>query len=138
MAAVVAATNGQSTILASAGGEYTFADRYGYVAVTNTGTAAIQVTGDGSSPEAAGAAGTAINVPAGATRVIANGLPLWYQSSKVIPAGVNKFGNGNTTSSAASPGTVQSQRSLAGGMANPGTTINVSSGATSFSLEGTG
>lgn len=152
MAAVVAATNGQSTILGSAGGQYTFADRYGYIAVTNLGTAAISVTADGSNPEAAVAAGTGVSVPAGATKVIANGLPLWYQSSRVIPAGVSQvpFGNGATKPASSSVASTPAQPgenfpymtsgwgSQGAATNNPGTNINVSSGATSFSLEGTG
>lgn len=141
MAAVVAATNGQSSIIGSAAGEYTFADRYGYVAVTNTGSDPIYVTADGSTPETSGA-GTAIVVAPNETRVIANGLPLWYQSLNVIPAGVNQFGAGATTSTAVHPGMVQSQRALNGQMANPGTILNVAETGTPtttlFSLEGTG
>jgi hypothetical protein len=81
-----------------------------------------------------------IVVPAGGERVIANGLPLWFQSSDVIVKGSNQFGGGNTASSPTSPGTVTPQESLAGQMANPGTSISVVSSTASlpYAIEGTG
>lgn len=125
----------------------TFANRYGYVAVTNLSATAgdfLTVVADGSTPQLSGA-GTGVIVAPGQTRVIANGLGTWYQTSNVIPVGVNQFGGGNTSSGPASPGTVQSQRSLAGnqpagGYPNPGTKVTVISATASlpYAIEGTG
>jgi hypothetical protein len=129
--------NGQSSYVGTTGGSVTFADRYGYVAVTNTGTVPIYVTADGSTPETSGA-GNAIVVMPNATEVIANGLPLWFPSSRVIPQGSNLFGGGNTASSPSSPGAVTPMESIAGQMANPGTNITVAGTVTGFVLEGTG
>ena len=120
----------------------TFADRFGYVLVQNTGTAVLYVTTDGSTPLGATdtTGGSGIAVQPGGQSVLANGLPLWYQSSKVIPLGVNQFGGGNTSDSAPSPGMVQSQRSLAGQMANPGTKVTVlgATAAQTYTISGTG
>lgn len=117
----------------------TFADRYGYVLVENNSTAILFVTADGSTPTGAGA-GSGIAVPAGGQAVLANGLPIWYQSSKVIPQGAHLFGNGNTADSATSPGEVTPMASLAGQQANPGTKVSVLGGtaAQSYTLAGTG
>lgn len=126
------------TLAASTVDTVTFADRYGYVLVENTGTGTINATADGSTPASSGA-GSGVAIAAGASVVLANGLPLWYQSSKVITKGVNQFGGGNTASSPPSPGMVQSQESLAGQMANPGTTVKlISAGTPSYTVSGTG
>lgn len=120
----------------------TFADRFGYVLVQNTGTAVLYVTADGSTPLGASdtTGGSGVAVLPGGQSVLANGLPLWYPSSKVIPLGSNQFGNGNTASSPSSPGMVQSQRSLAGQMANPGTKVSVlgATAAQTYTISGTG
>jgi hypothetical protein len=119
-----------------------FADRFGYVLVQNTGSAVLYVTADGSAPLGATDAtgGSGVAVQPGGQSVLANGLPLWYPSSKVIPLGANQFGGGNTSDSAASPGMVQSQRSLAGQMANPGTKVTVlgATAAQTYTISGTG
>lgn len=130
--------SGQSSYVGTAAGTITFADRFGYVAVTNTGTTPIYVTADGSTPETSGA-GTAIVVVPNATEVIANGLPLWFPSSRVLQQGANQFGGGNTTDNVPNPGNVTPMESLAGQAANPGTSINVQgSSVTGFVLQGTG
>ena len=119
----------------------TFADRYGYVVVKNLGTSPMWATADGSTPTGSAAdssGGAGVAIPGGATEVLANGLDLWFQSSKVIPAGVNQFG-GNTTPNPGAPGMVQSQTSLAGQMSNPGTKVTViGTASTEYSIEGTG
>ena len=128
----------------------TFADRYGYVAVTNAGASGVlYVTADGSTPTGSGA-GTQVAVAPGQTKVVANGLPLWYQSSNVTPAGTSEipFGNGavsaassSVTSTPAQPGeTLPYMASGRGQVSNPGTKIIVMSSTASlpYSLEGTG
>jgi hypothetical protein len=135
------ATNGQSSIIGTAAGTYTFADRYGYVLVTNTGTVPIYVTGDGSAAETSGE-GTAVVVPAGASVPVANGLPIWHQSQNAIPAGVNANAVGAVTTgnptSPGDPGFVTPMAALAGKVANPGTTITVAGTVTGFVLQGMG
>lgn len=120
----------------------TFADRFGYVLVQNTGSAVLYVTADGSTPLGATdtTGGSGLAIAPGGQEVLANGLPLWYQSSKVIPLGANQFGGGNTASSPSSPGMIQSQRSLEGGMANPGTKVTVigATAAQTYTISGTG
>lgn len=102
----------------------TFADRYSYVHVTNIGPGTMFVTADGSTANnAARALGGGVAIPAGGSGVIANGMPLWYQSSRVIAKGSDNA----------------QQESRAGQMANPGTTVSViSSGLSYYSIEGTG
>lgn len=142
-------TSFDSTITAASTAEATtFADRFGYFSVSNLSATAGQilyVTADGSAPVASGA-GNEIAVLPGQTRVIANGLELWFQSSKIIPAGTILLGdsaayNASTNpSTPANPGRVQDQRSLAGGMQNPGGKITVLSTTAGlpYAIEGTG
>ena len=127
MATAVAA--GTSVASLTAAGTLQFADRYGYMQVTNPGTSVIYVSGDpnNTSPSASN---DGIPVAGGASVLVANQNPLWYQSSKVIPAGVNQFGNGNTADKPSSPGLVTPMGSLAGQMANPGTTVSASGACT--------
>jgi hypothetical protein len=115
------------TLAADTADSVTFADRAGYVTVTNIGTTVIYARADDQAATVAGEDCYAV-LP-GESALLANGLPLWYQSSRVIPQGVNEFGGENTASSPSSPGEVQSQRSLAGQMANPGTTVSLISTA---------
>lgn len=106
---------------ATAVDEVQFSSRYEYVTVTNLGTSGdLYATGDGSAPQVSGA-GTSVVVPPGESRVIANGLPSWYQSSNVIAQG----------------GDNADQESKAGQLANPGTTINVTGAANSYQVAGT-
>lgn len=127
-----------NTLAAATVDTVTFADRYGYVLVENTGTGTINATADGSTPSSSGA-GSGVAIAAGASAVLANGLPLWFPSSRVIPDGANQFGGGNTADSPASPGTVTPMESLAGQMANPGTTVKlISAGTPSYTVAGTG
>jgi hypothetical protein len=131
-----------STITTASTAELTtFADRYGYVVVQNLATTAgelLYVRADGTAATIGGEG--CLVIPAGGQPVIANGLPLWYQSSKVIAQGANQFGGGNTADSPSSPGTVTPMESLAGQMANPGTKISVISSTASlpYALGGTG
>jgi hypothetical protein len=130
----------------------TFADRYGYYAVSNLSTTAGQVlyaTADGSTPVASGA-GTTIAIAPGQTQVIASGEPLWYQGGNAIVPGVSEipFGNGATeaasstvTSSPAQPGeTLPYMSSGRGGVVNPGGKVTVMSATVSlpYSIEGAG
>jgi hypothetical protein len=135
------ATNGQTSIVGTATGTYTFADRFGYVLVTNTGTSPIYVTGDGSAPETTGE-GTAVIVLPGSQQLVANGLPIWHQSQRVIPAGSNANGTGAVTqanpSTPQEPGNVTPMAAMQGQMANPGTTIIIAGTVTGFVLQGAG
>lgn len=142
-------TSFDSTITTASTAEATtFADRFGYFSVTNLSATAGQilyVTADGSTPVASGA-GNQIAVLPGETRVITNGLPLWYQSSKLIPSGAILVGDGaaysasTNPSTPANPGRVQDQRALAGGMQNPGGKVTVMSAtaALPYAIEGSG
>jgi hypothetical protein len=138
-----AGTSTYSSTIAAAGTAEatTFADRYGYVVVQNTSATAGQILYVRADSTAATVGGQGcLAVPAGGQVIIANGLLLWYQSSKVIQKGSNQFGGGNTADSPSSPGMIQSQDSLAGQMANPGTTVSVISSTLSlpYTLAGTG
>jgi hypothetical protein len=120
--------------------EVQFPDYARYAAVTNTGSAPIYATCDGSTPQETGP-GNAIAVVPGQTRVIANGIGYWNQTSKVIPAGTNANALGQVTTSNPStpsaPGFVTEQASLRGQMTPLGTTIKLISGTagTSYSVE---
>jgi hypothetical protein len=116
-----------NTLTATAADTVTFADRAGYVTAANLGSSVIYARADGQAATVGGE-GCYVVLP-GESAILANGLPIWYQSSRVIPQGVNEFGGGNTSSSAASPGMIESQTSLAGQMTNPGTTVSVISPA---------
>jgi hypothetical protein len=137
--------NGERTFIgsiAAAGSpeSVTFADRYQYVTVTNTGTDVILVTSDGTTPSPSGASNTQV-VPVGETRIIANELPLWFQSSRVIPKGVNANAAGSGASNPGAPAFVTPQASLAGQMANPGTNITLADAASAgiaFVIEAAG
>lgn len=99
----------------------TAADRFGYVVVTNLGTAPLYVRTDGQ--DAVVAAVDNHVVVAGESRLLANGLPLWYQSSKVIEPGSDYLAG----------------ESLDGHMSNPGTKVSlVSATAGPYSVEGSG
>lgn len=123
----------------------TFADRYGYVVVTNTSTTGeIYATTNGS----AASATNGLPVGPGQSVVIANGLALWFPSSTVLRAGKLIYPDGsgtpqtNTTKNG-QPGEVQPfQSSLQGQVANPGTNVSLwtaaSGGATSYTISGTG
>jgi hypothetical protein len=126
-------TSFSATLTASTADTVTFADRAGYINVANTGTTVLYVRADGTAATIAGA--NCYAVAPGTTAILANGQLLWYPSSKVTTKGVNQFGGGNTTTSPPSPGMVQSQESLAGGMANPGTVVSIiSSAADSYTV----
>jgi hypothetical protein len=130
---LAAGTTSYASSLATSGAVdvVTFPDRYGYVSVANVGTAgALYVTTDNVAPATSG--DNVYAVQPGETQVFANQLPLWYPSSRVIPAGAIQFGGGNTTSSPSSPGEVQGQRSLAGQMANPGTIVQLTGAANAY------
>lgn len=130
-------TSYSSTLVASTADTVTFTDRYGYVSVANTGTGIIYVRLDGTAATVAGASCYA--VMAGEVAMFANGLPLWYPSSRVIQKGVNQFGGGNTATSPTDPGTVTPMESLAGQMVNPGTSVSlISSGTPTYTVSAAG
>lgn len=115
----------------------TFADRYNYVSVTNLGTTMMYVRADGTA-SVTGAQGAYVVAP-GASAVVANGLPNWYPSSRVLRQGTLHYGNGNTTDSPTSPGRVNMMESLAGQAVNPGTSISViSAGADAYTIAAAG
>lgn len=138
-----------STLVASTADTVTFADRYGYVQVSNTGTAGtIYVTNNGTAATVGGASTYAVNP--GQAIVIANGLPLWNQVSKVIPAGSAQLPRGggaptvspSTTvlSTPANPGeTLPYQSSGQGQVANPGVSLSlISSGTPTYTVSAAG
>jgi hypothetical protein len=123
----------------------TFADRYGYVLVTNTSTSEpLYVTGDGSTPEATGA-GTAVVVLPESSAVVANGLAIWHQSQDAIPAGANSNAVGAVSTANPSipgdPGFVTPMAALAGHATNPGAKVSILQAvgtAAAYSLMGMG
>lgn len=127
--------------------ETTFADRYGYVSVSNTGTTVLYATANGVAPTATGA-GSGVAVPPGQTVVVANGLALWFQSSKVINAGTTQYPTGGgsgasstTTTANGQPGNTQPyMSSLQGKVANPGTAVYIIGTATTstYTINGAG
>jgi hypothetical protein len=122
-------TSYSSTTATGTADTVTFQDRYGYVTVTNESTSGVlSVRTDGqAATETSGVPGVnCYAVGPGETQVFANARPLWFQSSRVIPQGSNQFGSGNA---AASPGSVTPMESLAGQMANPGTSVSIISSA---------
>ncbi|MGH3401882.1 MAG: hypothetical protein ACRDRJ_05070 [Streptosporangiaceae bacterium] len=104
-----------------------FADRVGYATVTNTGASVMYARADGQTATEAGEG--CLAVMPGGQAVLANGEPLWYQSSKVIPQGANQFGGGNTSQHPGAPGEVTPMESLAGQLANPGSVVSIISSA---------
>lgn len=132
--------NGVTFLPSTAGGSVattnTFLDRWNFVAVTNGGTAAIQATSDGS----AAGTGNGVEIPAGATVVLANQLPYWNQTRNVIQQGSIQVGNGTAynpstnPSTPSTPGTVTPMEALNGQTLSPGTMINLSA-ATSVSIQ---
>lgn len=129
--------------------ETTFADRYGYVSVANTGSSVIYATANGVAPAAAPGAGSGVGIPPGTTALLSNGLPLWFQSSKVILAGSAQIplGGGSyeststtVTSTPANPGHEKPFMSAgAGQMANPGTAVFiVGTAAGTYTINGAG
>lgn len=117
-----------------------FTDRFGYVLVTNNGTAPMYVTSNGSTPSSTGA-GYTTEIAAGASALLANDTVYWGQASKVIPSGAVLYPNGSgayQTTPNGQPGTVQPyMSSLAGGVADDGTVINLLD-ATAFTIEAAG
>jgi hypothetical protein len=125
----------------------TFADRYNYISVTNPDASGILVvTTDGSTPSASTNAGAnnAVSIPPYATMVLANMLPYWNQSRKVIQQGAIQVGNGTYNASTnpstpSNPGTVTPMEALDGQASNPGTVVKViSSSAIAYGINGNG
>lgn len=84
-----------------------FPDRYGYVSVTNLGTAPIWARADGTAAvvEDAGC----YVIPPGDSRILSNGLGLWYPSSRVLAQGSDNV----------------DFQSRAGLTENPGTSVSI-------------
>lgn len=125
-----AVASGVTSASLSAAGTLQFADRFDFVQVTNTGTTAIYASADPTvtAPSATTAA-TVYVAPNGGTAMLANRNPIWYQSSNVIQKGALAYGTGGgqtTTTPNGQPGFVTPMESLAGQMANPGTTVSIS------------
>lgn len=147
MTAYTAVQTCSETLTANASDTVSFVDsagnplRYDYVQVTNLGgstDAPIYVTTDGTTPATSGS-DNGIAVNPGETAVLANRANIWYQSSRVIPVGVNQFGGGNTSPNPGAPGIVTPQTSMAGDMPNPGTTVKlISSSAVSYTVSAAG
>jgi len=132
-----------STLTAGTADLVQFSDRYGYVTVTNMSTSGILSvrTHGTAATETGGVPGTnCYVVMPGETLLLANALPLWYQSSNVLVRGSNQFGGGNTSDSPTSPGLVTPMESLAGGASrNPGTSISIiSADANTYTVAATG
>jgi hypothetical protein len=106
-----------NTTTADAADTVTFGVRANYVSLTNTGTTVLYARADGQAATVAGEG--CIAVLPGQEAVLANGLPIWHQSSSVLVQGDDNA-NGE---------------SKAGGMANPGTQVSViSSAAESYTI----
>lgn len=143
--AFTALISASGTLVANTASNITFGNnvnnapiRYGYVWVTQTsGTATIFVRTDGTVATVGG--DLCFVVDNGTSLLIANMLPLWYQSSNVIPAsaaGANAYlvTSGNGPSEVNPMGT-----SPYGLMVNPGTSVSlISTGTPTFTVTGTG
>jgi hypothetical protein len=105
------------TLTANSVDTISFADRGNYISVTNIGTTVLFARADGTAATVAGE-GTYPVLP-GSSTILANGLPLWYQSSRVLIDGSNNAAG----------------QSRAGQMANPGSTVSlVSSASVAYSV----
>jgi len=131
------ATNVASGVTASslaASGTLQFADRYEFVVVYNPSTTApIYASADPNVTSPSATTNNTVMVPADGSAVLSNRNPLWYQSANVLPKGTLTYptGGGQTTTTPnGQPGRVTPMESLAGQMANPGTTVSVSGAAT--------
>ena len=136
-------TSYSSTLAANTADTVTFADRYGYVSVTNEGTTGIL------SVRTDGTAATEIERRAGRGLLRrhagrdGSARPTLSRSGTsprdVILQGELEFGGGNTATSPASPGTVTPMESLAGGEANPGMHISIiSASANAYTVAAAG
>lgn len=121
-----------NTLTANSADQVTFADRLGYVTVTNLGTTGIiYITTNGVPPtDTTPESGSQVVMP-GQTAIIATADALWSQAQKVIPVGVIETGNqaaynaSTNPSTPMAPGHVTYGRSLQGGVANDGTIIGL-------------
>lgn len=126
-----------------------FADRYGYVAITNTGaTGNIYVTTNGVAPTDTTPETGSVEIEPGETIEMANGLPVWSQVQTVIPLGTIQVGNGaaynasTNPSTQFNPGNVTYGSSLAGGStfsADPGLVVGLlSAGTPTYEIQAAG
>lgn len=105
------------TLTADTADTVTFGVRANYVSVANAGDTVLYARADGQAATVAGEG--CIAVLPGREAVIANGLPIWHQSARVIVQGDDNA-NGE---------------SKAGGAANPGTTVSlISSAAVAYTI----
>lgn len=135
---------GTTAYAATAAGTYQFSERYGYVQVENTGAAVMYASADPTVTTPSSSTVNTVTIPAGGSAVLANRNPLWFQSSNVIPAGTLIYPSGggtpqtNTTKNG-QPGIVQPQQSsLAGQLANPGTTVSIGGTVTTVTIAAAG
>lgn len=131
---------GTTAYAATASGTYQFVERYGYVQVQNTGTTIVYASADPGVTTPSASTENTVMVPAGGTAVLDNRNPLWFQSSNILRAGTLIYPTGggtpqtNTTPNG-QPGTLQNQQtSLAGQLANPGTTVSISAPSASATV----
>jgi hypothetical protein len=122
---------GTTAYPAAAAGTYQFSERYGYVQVENSATNVIYASTDPTVTSPSASTNNTVAIPAGGSATLANLSPMWFQSSRVIPTGTLTYPTGggtpqtNTTKDG-QPGIVQPQQSsLAGQLANPGTTVSL-------------
>lgn len=124
-----AVASGVTSASLSVAGTLQFADRYDFVQVTNTGTTGIYASADPTVTAPTATTAATVYVAPGGTAMLANRNPVWYQSSNVIQKGSLAYGTGGggtTATSNGQPGFVTPMESLAGQMANPGTTVSIS------------
>lgn len=110
--------HGVMTGALSAAGSVTFADRYAYVQVTNTGTSAVYVSTDPTVTTPSATTANTVTVAAGQTETLGNAAPPWYQSYGVIAQGSD---NAN-------------QQSKYGHASNPGTTVSAGGTVTALDI----
>lgn len=121
--------SGVTSASLSAAGTLQFADRYEFVQVTNTGTTGIYASADPTVTTPTATTAATVYVAPGGSAMLANRNPLWYQSSRVIQQGSLSYPTGgghSTTTPNGQTGVVTPMESLAGQMANPGTTVSIS------------
>ncbi len=95
------------TLIAAQADTVSFADRLGYVTVTNTGAAGnIYATSNGTVPTDTTSAETgSVEIPPGQTVMLANGAGLWSQAQNVLVAGTVVVGNGAAYNASTNPST---------------------------------
>lgn len=101
--------------------------RYGYVAITNTGTEVMYAS---ATPGVDPSDSAGVAIMPGETTLLANGNAYWSQAERNLLPGVIETATPSIPSSPANPGHVTYGRSLAGGVADDGTTIAIAATGT--------